>query len=211
MNKGKLTVSKTARYFTLGNPDEKVKTVIFVCHGYAQLADEFLKSFEPVLRDELFIVAPEGLHRFYTKGHEKVVASWMTKIDREDDIQDYILFLDKLCVEVMQLFPQKVNVIALGFSQGAATVSRWIAKGNVEVSEMILWCGFFPPDLELKNIPKNLNVKLFTASDDRFMSTEEQKKQIIEIKKAIPGVQHFEFQGKHEMEEVALRKLFLEY
>ena len=37
----------------------------------------------------------------------------------------------------------------LGFSQGVATVGRWLAHGRVRANEVILWAGAFPPEVDL--------------------------------------------------------------
>ncbi len=207
MDKRKIKVSKTARYFTQGGELEKIRTVLFVLHGYAQLADEFLKSFTPIFRDDLLIVAPEGLHRFYARGAgEKVVASWMTKEDREDDIEDYVDFLDEVYLEVIKAVQQKVEIKVLGFSQGAATASRWAAARNSKIDELVLWCGLFPPNVEVKNLPSNLKLTIVTASDDKFISAEEEQKQIELIKTIVPDLNHFQFEGNHEINEKALIK-----
>ena len=140
MKQHSLLVEKTARYFSLGE-FRGVKEVLFVCHGYAQLADEFLESFSSLQREGLLIIAPEGLHRFYARGAaDKVVASWMTKVDRLDDIRDYVAFLDKTAETVLSEMQSPVKVSVLGFSQGAATVSRWAAMGKTKIDELILFC-----------------------------------------------------------------------
>ena len=41
-----LSVARTARYYTLGEPG--ATEVWFVCHGYGQLAGRFLRRFEPI-------------------------------------------------------------------------------------------------------------------------------------------------------------------
>ena len=47
MEQHRVSVQKTGRYFVLGKPGRGVRTVIFACHGYAQLADDFLSAFKP--------------------------------------------------------------------------------------------------------------------------------------------------------------------
>jgi predicted esterase len=37
----------------------------------------------------------------------------------------------------------------LGFSQGVATIARWIAAGETRPDELILWAGSFPPEIDL--------------------------------------------------------------
>mgnify|MGYP005635791035 FL=1 len=72
----KISVSKTARYYLL--EPEKIKSVLLVVHGYRQLAESFIKKFEPLLNEGVMVIAPEGLHRFYIEGYTgDVGASWM--------------------------------------------------------------------------------------------------------------------------------------
>ena len=80
------THPKTFRYHIL-NEGTNAKKVLYVLHGYGQLAEFFVRKFRE-LGDEYLIVAPEGMHRFYLQGSSgRVGASWMTKEDREQDIK----------------------------------------------------------------------------------------------------------------------------
>jgi predicted esterase len=207
MKKHNITVEKTARYFTLGKFSPDVKTVLFVCHGYGQLADEFLTQFEKLQNENILIVSPEGLHRFYTRGHESVVASWMTKVDREDDIRDYVSFLDSVYAKVMGGVAEHAKVIALGFSQGAPTVTRWAALGKSKIDELILWCSLFPDDVSPIEITKKISLTMVTASNDKFVSVEQARAQMEKMKELNVGLQHLEFEGGHEMNLEVLGKL----
>ncbi|MEI6312193.1 MAG: hypothetical protein WCP57_08045 [Bacteroidota bacterium] len=121
MEQHKISVEKTARVFTLGNPD--ASEVWILLHGYGMQASQMITYIEELPNENLFFIAPEGLSRFYWKGFEgNVVASWMTKEDRQDEINDYIKYLNQL-IDIYQLNTKKINV--LGFSQGVATMSRW--------------------------------------------------------------------------------------
>ena len=80
MEEHNIKIEKTARYYSLGDFNEKTEAVWIVCHGYAQLASDFIKDFEPLANETTVIIAPEALSRFYTKGFfGKVGATWMTK------------------------------------------------------------------------------------------------------------------------------------
>ena len=154
MHEHHLTVQRTARYFTLGSGDAPSQLWL-VLHGYAQLASRFLRQLEPLDDGTRLIVAPEALSRFYLEpgqhGPEsRVGATWMTREDRLSEINDYVGYLDALCVHVMRGLerpPPEVRV--LGFSQGAATASRWVAMGRSRVDRLYLWGAFLPPDLDL--------------------------------------------------------------
>ena len=74
----------------------------------------------------------------------------MTTEDRLNDIEDYIQFLDTLYEEVKQsLQNPNVKIHVLGFSQGAATATRWVGNNVSGMDSLILWSGMFPPDLDL--------------------------------------------------------------
>ncbi|GAB4150007.1 MAG: esterase [Bacteroidia bacterium] len=207
MISGKIVVPKTARYFLSRQPDDNIRKVVFVLHGYAQLANEFLESFGKQEND-ILLIAPEGLHRFYGKGATgKVVASWMTKEERQDDILDYVNYLDLLYRNILELLPDRVEVMLLGFSQGAATASRWCSLGNSKFSKLILWCGFFPPDLPVEKFPKDIQLYVYTASDDRFIDEQEREKQLRAISDVKPDFRHIHFNGEHTI----VPELFLQF
>ena len=83
-----LTVSRTARYFTLGPDGAPVSELWIVLHGYAQLASRFLRWFSPLDDGATVIAAPEALSRFYLEtrldgGHGPAIgATWLTREDR---------------------------------------------------------------------------------------------------------------------------------
>lgn len=148
MTENILSIPKTCRYCTYGNTTNP-QTIWFTLHGYGQLAKYFIKNFESLNPEENLVVAPEGFHRFYLDGMKgRVGASWMTSEDRLTDISDYVNYLDMLHTEIRgNLKNQNHRLIVLGFSQGVATASRWMALGNTKPDAAIFWAGSFPPDL----------------------------------------------------------------
>jgi len=155
-----ITVQRTARYFTLGGSDDRgreIRDLWIVCHGYGQLAASFLRAFTPIATPSRRIVAPEGLSRFYLDSNRKAAnpdprigASWMTREDREHEIADQIAYLDAVHDHVRAaLEPSVVRLRVLGFSQGVATVARWLAYGRARADDVIFWAGSFPAEIEL--------------------------------------------------------------
>ncbi|MFT4522214.1 MAG: putative esterase [Bacteroidia bacterium] len=137
---------KTARYFTLGDLQSSNEHW-YVLHGYGHDAARFIAKFEPHVSKNRAFIAPEGMHRFYTNGNSgNVGASWMTKEDRASDIHDYLRFLDGLA----NALSSGKTIHVLGFSQGAATASRWVVHAKQAFKALVLWAGMLPPDL---NIP----------------------------------------------------------
>src|SRR3546814_5982443 len=95
-----ITVPRTARYYTMGEPQDQPRELWYVCHGYAQLGSRFIRRFAPLDDGTRLIVAPEALSRFYlevkgrTHAESPVGASWMTREDRLSEIDDYVAYLD---------------------------------------------------------------------------------------------------------------------
>jgi predicted esterase len=160
VNEHHLSVTRTARYFAVGGegePGEAIHELWIVCHGYGQLAAKFLQPFVPLATPSRRIVAPEGLSRFYLERSRvgvntdaDVGATWMTREDREHEIADQVAYLDALIDHLVPAGAASgVRLRVLGFSQGVATVARWLARGRgVPAREVILWAGSFPPDVD---------------------------------------------------------------
>jgi predicted esterase len=213
MDEHRLAVTRSARYYTLGRPGPALRDVWFVCHGYGQLAERFLRHFEAVADDTRLLVAPEGLSRFYlgsgTHRDAKVGASWMTREDRLTEIADYLRYLDALYAEVFrQVERSAVRVTAFGFSQGAATASRWAALGHSRVDHIVLWGGELPPDLDLAAVRDRLaamTVAIVYGERDEFLTTK--LAAAIATRLAAHGIPHRvqSFAGGHELTAAGLR------
>ena len=196
----------------LGEPGPFTRQVWFVCHGYGFLAGDFIKNFEALNEKEHLVVAPEGLHRFYLYGTGgKVGASWMTKEDRLKDIDDYILYLDDTYAEVMKTLDiNKVKVTALGFSQGTATVSRWVLTGGSPVHRLVLWGGDFPPDIDWDAAARRLNhleIQMIAGTEDPYLKNAALEKQSEQLKKYGVNFQIKTFYGGHEIHKGILASL----
>lgn len=195
-----IQTTKTARYFQIGEITPQTKIIVIACHGYAQLAKYFLQWMKDIDTSECVIIAPEGLHRFYWEGFSgRVVASWMTKEDRENDIKDYCLFLDNV-VNSIQI-PPKAKLVGLGFSQGAATISRWAAHTNHSLSNLVLWAGVFPEDIAVDQINFKLDtpIEILFGDNDKFFnmsSIEEVRKRMEELEINYTFTQ---FEGEHKI------------
>jgi predicted esterase len=182
MGEHHLPVSRTARYFTLGEIGPATREVWIVLHGYGQLAARFLRQFEPLAGGGRVIVAPEGLSRFYLEtslrgSHgDTVGATWMTREDRLADIADYVHYLDALQAAIFSRVERgAASLHVLGFSQGTATASRWTAlgSGGAPPDRLTLWGGEVPPDLDLAVAAerwRGLRLALVVADGDEYIT-----------------------------------------
>lgn len=201
---GHIRVHRTARYYVLGDPATCAE-IWFVLHGYRQLAERFIRRFEalPGVGRSRAVVAPEALSRFYVEEEpgphgprSRVGASWMTRADREHEIDDYVHYLDRLAAAILAGpettpaadSPEATDVepgddpvepspaghrrlVILGFSQGAETASRWATYGRTRPDELILWGGGLAADLDpdqATDALRTVALRLVVGSQDRW-------------------------------------------
>ncbi|GAB3535361.1 esterase [Pontibacter brevis] len=211
MTEHKLTVPRTARYYTLGTPSGAIRHLWIVCHGYGQLGRFFLRHFNSLDDGNTLVVAPEALSRFYLDGFSgRVGATWMTKEDRLSEIEDQAAYLNLLLEEQLSQLPQDVQITVLGFSQGGATVCRWLATAQVPVQRLILWAASFPEDIDFeagKAAFQSLPVAVVYGTQDEFITPEklEQKRQLMENLGIISQV--YTFGGGHTIHQKTLLKV----
>lgn len=211
MQQHKLNVSRTAQYYTLGEPGPHIRQLWVVCHGYAQLASEFIQDFLLLDNGHTLVVAPEGLNHFYKKGFNGPVgANWMTRHCREDEIADNASYLQALLNRYTTQLPAEVRIILLGFSQGTATICRWILRFHPQFHDLVLWAGMPPEDLDYqahKSYLADKNLYLLYGSNDPFL-TPDRFAQLQEIEEN-NGIDFSEssFEGGHEIPGQVLRDL----
>ncbi len=211
-------VRRSARYFVVGSAGDATRELWIACHGYGQLAEPFARGLEPLDDGTRVVVAPEALNRFYLDKPAKrhgpetpVGAGWMTFQDRENEITDYVEYLDDVTVTVRREIPGRdIRVVALGFSQGVATVCRWAALGQTRVQQMILWGGLTPHDL-----PPDRGDQLFRGAaltmvagrDDHVVPLTLMQKQYRAFVERGLSVEFVEFDGGHALHSETLRRL----
>jgi predicted esterase len=214
-----LTVKRTARYCTLGDVSDSAADIWFVCHGFAQLARPFVEEFRGITRRGRLIVAPEALNRFYLNreggragASARVGATWMTREDRLAEIDDYVRYLDELYREIVGGRRESdIRVTALGFSQGTATVARWLAHGSSRIDRVILWAGLLPPDVDPAGAARSrlasVDLHLVLGKTDDMLDAAQIRAQRDALERA--GVRHsvLEFDGGHRMDRETLERL----
>lgn len=208
MKEHHLRVTRTARYHVLGDPAHAA-AIWIVLHGYGQLARYFLNKFDGVAPEYAF-VAPEGLSRFYLdEGHQRVGATWMTREDREMEIQDQREYLDTLA-DTLKAGNPGASINVLGFSQGVATACRWSLAGRTRIRRLILWAGSIPPEPGPHVLGQrwtDIRMDIVLGSSDPFQG--EKELQAMTARLDLAGVQYdlHRFTGAHTLEPVLLGRL----
>ncbi len=212
VTKSFVEVPRTGRYFSLNSIQSKTKNIWIVFHGYGQLAEYFIKHFEILNAEENFVIAVEGLSRFYVDGLTgRVGASWMTKEDREEEIKDQSNYINAVLKNAgVDPLDDSYCFNVLGFSQGTATAVRWFVNNGIRPSQLVLWAGSFPHDVAAKehqSIFKELPIHFVYGNEDQFLKDVNIEEKTAEFEKMGMNLRVWEFGGKHVMDKPTLAKI----
>lgn len=204
-----ITVSRTARYHTLGQGQD-AREVWIVLHGYGQLARYFLRHFEG-LEAERLIAAPEALSRYYTDvGHTRVGATWMTREDREAEIADQAGYLEALAGHLLRSCPPETRLNVLGFSQGVATACRWTVATSFPIHRMVLWGGTMALELQAGQLAKgwkDTQVVLVHGEQDAMVGRDDLERSEARLREAQVTFRTRHFPGGHALDRTTLRQV----
>lgn len=149
----------TGRVLVDHTTDSTPARLLVGCHGYGQNAQVFLEEMRSIPGAEAWrLVAVQALHRFYTRGDQVVVASWMTREDRDAAIADNIEYVNRAVSAALEMpdgsgrdGPSAVAgepaIVYLGFSQGASMAVRAAVRGKHRAAGLIMLGGDIPPDV----------------------------------------------------------------
>lgn len=197
--------SFNARYYTCGELSAKTEKIWWVMHGYGQLATYFLRKFAHLDPDKNYIIAPQGLSKHYLEGFEgRVGAVWMTREDRLNDIANNMTYLQAVYAKesAKPYFNTVPQVYMLGFSQGCATLCRWLAESRVPYSRLVLWAGEMPADVLAKVHETSIaSRELFFVygNRDELITQDNAEKYFHSLKSAGIHPRVINFEGGHEI------------
>ena len=212
-------VRRTARYYTIGPTHGFPRELWVVVHGYGQLARRFIESFAPLDDGTRLVIAPEALSRFYldpiaerrTHAEPRVGATWMTREDREAEIADYVAYLEQLTWETRRhLAGAGPRIVVLGFSQGTATVCRWLAASELRADQLVLWAGGIPPALDVASWSSRLHgasLTLVAGETDEMVPASAVVSEGERLSAAGVAFTLLRHQGGHRIEGEALTRL----
>jgi len=126
--------------------DRGAERLLVGFHGYAETAEVNFAELQKLPGIDRWSVASiQALHPFYTRAGE-VVASWMTKLDRELAIADNVGYVRNALAQL----PAPRQLVFAGFSQGAAMAAR--AATHIPCAGLILLGGDVPPEVQLDGV-----------------------------------------------------------
>ena len=183
------------RYLVDIPPHSRATLVGF--HGYRENAAIHLESLRKIAGDRAVgLVGVQGLHRFYSRGND-VVASWMTKEDREHAIADNVDYVGTVLTAVADEFAIVRPLIYVGFSQGVAMAYRAAAFVPRPCDGVIALAGDLPPDVApvAASLPQTL---IGRGNGEEWYTGEKAAADVAVLTAAGVSVEEFVFEGGHE-------------
>ena len=166
-------------------------------HGYMENASIQMKRLEAVPGTAAWtLVAIQALHRFYRGRSEEVVASWMTREDREDAIADNLAYV----ASAFDLVPHddRTRIIYAGFSQGVAMAFRASVRGRERASGVIAVGGDVPPELLADASAEFPPVLLLRATRDDWYTSAKHEADVAALSARGTRVHRVVYDGAHE-------------
>jgi len=193
------------------DPTFQEKEIWLVVHGYGQLAEFFIRKFKSYFSPERLFIAPEGTNYNYLEGFQgRVGANWMTKHERETAIENNHRLLDELIDSLLEKYTEKPKIKILGFSQGAATATRWASQWKGNIDTFVLWSGGFALDLNVdaaNEAFEETELFLVLGEKDDLINPESIQKQEALILSLGKAVKRMTFDGGHELDTEVLGKI----
>ena len=208
MTVDRLTTPRTVRLVRVGNLGDDTRLVVIACHGYGMDVEGFARSFG-ALPEGVVLLCPEGLSRFYWGGFSgKPVASWMTKLERDAEIGDFTTWLDRVYVLAKAEAPH-ARIFGFGFSQGAATIVRWVHASHPAIEGIVLWSGTPPEDIvyDPKAYFERLRRIAYWGTEDELVGFERAAPRFAEVGLKF---EHRTFRGGHTIDAPSFITLLAE-
>lgn len=165
-------------------------------HGYKENAAIQLDALRKIAGTRAIgLISIQGLHRFYSRGSD-VVASWMTKEDREHAIADNIEYVGKALTLIADEFGMTRPMIYVGFSQGVAMAYRAAAFVQRGCDGLIALAGDLPPDVApvAASLPRTL---IGRGTEEEWYTADKARADLDVLRAAGVQGEEYVFDGGH--------------
>lgn len=177
-------------------------------HGYKENAAIHMEVMRRIAADRpIGLISIQGLHRFYAGGAAgvDVVASWMTREDREQAIADNVAYVGKVLTMVADEFGMTRPMIYVGFSQGVAMAFRAAALVQRPCDGVIALASDVPPDVAA--LAASFPSVLYGRGDkDDLYPAHQAAKDLEVLRTAGVHVDAVTFNGAHEWTQLFIEK-----
>lgn len=198
LSQKEISYQTTNVYSTLNSLTEQTKNVWIVFHGMGYLSRYFSRYFTQLNTNENYIIVPQAPNKYYIQpGFKHVGASWLTKENTLKDTENILRYIDAILES--EGIPHNLNLIIAGYSQGVSIATRYVARRQLNCSQLVLMSGGIPKELEPKDFTfLDAKVKLVYGNEDEYLNAERIAYEEARAKELFGS--HLEiipFEGKH--------------
>ena len=169
-------------------------------HGYMENAAIQMTRLETIPGAERWtLVAVQALNRFYRGRTQEVVASWMTREDRDAAIADNLAYVGA----ALDLVPrdEATRIVYAGFSQGVAMAFRAAVRGPAPAAGVIAVGGDVPPELLADSSTVFPPVLLLRGALDEWYTEQKYDSDVAALRGRGTEVRAATYEGAHEWSE----------
>jgi predicted esterase len=191
-----IAVNTHGRYLVVPPAQDVPAGLLVGFHGYAEGAESQLERLRAIPGSERWrLVAIQGLHRFYQRRTNEVIASWMTRQDRELAIADNLAYVEAVLDEMSRDRPR---LVFAGFSQGVAMAFRAACATARRVDGVIAVGGDVPPEIDAASLGRVHAALVCRGARDEWYTDEKFQQDVARIRQAGAAVHPVAFDGGHE-------------
>lgn len=206
-----ISYQTTNSYSTLNTVSNATKNVWLVYHGMGYLSKYFINYFDELNTDENYIIAPQAQSKYYIPPKFKHVgASWLTKENTLKETENVMRYFD--AVLKSEALPLDKNLIVLGYSQRVSVALRYIAKRQLQCSQIAILSGGIPKELNARDfdfLNPNTKVSLIFGTNDDYLDEDRilyEKNRAFELF-GRSDLQIIPFEGTHEVRKDLINNL----
>ena len=168
-------------------------------HGYGETAENQLDRLAAIPGSESWLrVSVQALHPFYARRTETVVASWMTRQNREVAIADNIAWVRSALDDARRESAAAARIVYTGFSQGVAMAFRAAVHAESGTLGVIAAGSDIPPELTPEMLQRIPAVLLARGVNEQWYTAEKLSADLERLREAGVRTEVLEFGGAHE-------------
>jgi predicted esterase len=176
-------------------------------HGYAEGAESQLERLRAIPgADRWTLVSVQGLHRFYQRRTNEVIASWMTRQDRELAIADNLGYVEGVIdAASVEMGREPARLVFAAFSQGVAMGFRAATATARRVAGVIAVGGDVPPEIDAASLARAQKALVCRGASDEWYTDTKFQHDITRLRQSGVTVHAVTFEGGHEWSEAVLK------
>jgi predicted esterase len=185
--------------YLVQQPDLQPAPVLVGFQGYAERTEVQLDRLRAIPgAGRWWLVSIQGLHQFYQPRTNDVVASWMTRQDRELAIADNVAYVTAVLETVTAEYRTRPPLVLAGFSQGVSMAFRAAVRATPHPAAVIAVGGDVPPELGPEALQHVSTALICRGALDAVYSAEQFTRDIERLRAGGVSVRRYEFDGGHE-------------